>query len=436
MNTPNNMQLSVSDNGKYFLKDGRPFFWLGDTAWLLALKTSKKQADTYLRNRKELGFNVLQMVLLYNLSSANTPGGMPYGTRDPFSKEYWEFCDYIIDKAAELDMYMALVPAWGYIVKKGVVTEENAPQYAEFLAKRYKDKKNIIWLLGGDIRGSVHPEIYDILGKTFKEYNPNRLISFHPFGRTSSALWFHNRDWLDFNVFQSGHRRYDQEHLGEWDDNAEREEFFAEDCWKYVKRDGALSPTKPILDGEPSYEGILQGLHNKKEPYWEACDVRRYAYWSVFEGGCGFTYGNNAIIQFYDPETEEGSYGVRESWQDAMHYEGSTQLKFLKELMLSVDFQNGAARDDLLLYKQKERYHRIATFAGDDFVFCYTYMGDEFKLDLSDYKDKQMDAYWFNPQNGVYSYIQTLCGEDNITVRPTMRREKSNDWVLVLKKSN
>jgi hypothetical protein len=27
--------------------------------------------------------------------------------------------------------------------------------------------------------------------------------------------------------------------------------------------------------------------------------VRRYAYWSVFAGSCGHTYGHNAIMQFY-----------------------------------------------------------------------------------------------------------------------------------------
>ena len=39
---------------------------------------------------------------------------------------------------------------------------------------------------------------------------------------------------------------------------------------------------KPVLDGEPSYENIPQGLHHGTEPRGTAADVRRYAYWSVF----------------------------------------------------------------------------------------------------------------------------------------------------------
>jgi hypothetical protein len=33
----------------------------------------------------------------------------------------------------------------------------------------------------------------------------------HPFGRTQSSGWFHQENWLDFNMFQSGHRDYAQD---------------------------------------------------------------------------------------------------------------------------------------------------------------------------------------------------------------------------------
>ena len=37
------------------------------------------------------------------------------------------------------------------------------------------------------------------------------LISFHPVGGNSSSRWVHAEPWLDFNMFQSGHRSYAQE---------------------------------------------------------------------------------------------------------------------------------------------------------------------------------------------------------------------------------
>ena len=57
-------------------------------------------------------------------------------------------------------------------------------------------------------------------------------MTFHPFGRTSSVRWFHNAKWLDFNMFKSGHRRYDQTR-GDGDDTAQAS--VAEDNWRYVE---------------------------------------------------------------------------------------------------------------------------------------------------------------------------------------------------------
>lgn len=105
-------------------------------------------------------------------------------------------------------------------------------------------------------------------------------------------------------MFQSGHRRYDQSSLGFWDDNNVSEDFYGEDNWRYVRRELARTPLRPVLDGEPSYENIPQGLHDFSQPLWKARDVRRYAYWSVFEGACGHTYGDNAIMQFYRETTK------------------------------------------------------------------------------------------------------------------------------------
>lgn len=99
----------------------------------------------------------------------------------------------------------------------------------------------------------------------------------------------------------------------------------------------------------------------------------------------------------------------------------------------SVDFVNGKPDDTMLLFGQKERYHRIAVFAGEDYVLCYDYSGDQFLLDLVRYMERPMDAYWMNPQDGTYSYIATLQGERKWLASPVARKDKANDWVLVLR---
>lgn len=402
----------------YLFEDEKPFFWLGDTAWLLFENLSLEEAKTYLKNRYSLGFNVIQATLLHTVSL------------NP-SLSYFSHCKEIIKFAETLGIYMAILPCWGSYVKEGILNLNNVNKYIDFLSSYFKDCNHLVWVLGGDIRGESYQEIYKIFGNKLKKAYPNTLITFHPFGRTGSYLWFHQEDWLDFNMFQSGHRRYDQVKLGAWDDKQNNEDSYGEDNYKYVKKALSLSPLKPCLDGEPSYEGIVQGLHDFKEPYWEARHVRRYAYWSLFEGACGFTYGNNAVMQFYDGKGK-GSYNVREHWQEALHSEGGAQMQYLKELMLSVEFTKGNAHGDLILNNQ-EKHHHISAFAGDDFIFVYTYLGDKLELNLKDYETCILEAYWMNPQNNSRSYIGRLNKINHFTICPAQRKELSNDWVLILK---
>ena len=87
---------------------------------------------------------------------------------------------------------------------------DQAEAYAAFLAKRYADVPNIIWITGGDTRGSEAFEHWTRMGRTLRRLNPDKLITFHPFGRTTSIDYFPDEPWLDMHMFQSGHRRYDQ----------------------------------------------------------------------------------------------------------------------------------------------------------------------------------------------------------------------------------
>ncbi len=277
--------LSISENKKYLKNGEKPFFWMGDTAWMLFQKCNLKEAQLYMENRKAKGFSVIQATIIHMAEGSKTVRA------DYRTEAFWEHCDAILEMAKELGLYIGLLPAWGSLVKNQYITEDNIEEYADFLAGRYGTYPNVIWILGGDIRGTDGLGVYNRFGRRLKEKTTNQLIGFHPFGRTSSSFWFHKEPWLDFNMFQSGHRRYDQVTLGEWDDNNGKEGWFGEDNWKYVKRDLSYSIKKPTVDGEPSYEWIPQGLHNPEEPYWQASDVRRYAYWSVFQGAMGHTYG-------------------------------------------------------------------------------------------------------------------------------------------------
>ncbi len=419
-------QLTVK--GKYLYQGEQPFFILADTAWLLFDKLSDEEIELYFKNRSGLGYNVIFAVAAYYDKRFETQDGMPHGNKDISDINYWKAISCNIDVAAKYNLYIALLPAWGSFVKNGYLNNSNVCEYADFLGKFLKDKTNLIWVLGGDVRGDENFKLFDTLGKKLKSYNPERLITYHPFGRTGSYLWFNDCEWLSFNTFQSGHRRYDQLKMSTWDDKAKNEDSFGEDNYKYVIKNNSYVIKKPCMDAEPSYEGIVQGLHDLTQPYWEAKDVRRYAYWSVFEGACGFTYGNNAIIQFYQ-NGERPAYGVRETWNQGLHSAGGSQMQYLKALMESVDYINGEPHPEYIL-NQGEKYHRTSVFAGKDFIFIYNFCGDELEISLKDYSNKAMRAFWINPENGSKSYINCFKNLSRVKFRPTKRHELSNDWIL------
>ena len=301
-----NGKLKVSENHRYLQhENGTPFFWLGDTGWLLPERLNRDEAEFYLTECSKRGYNVVQVQTIDKVPSLNYYGqsSMPDGfnfkninKKDLYG--YWDHMDFIIKAAERKGIYIGMDCIWGGLVKDGLLSVKEAEAYGKFLGERYKNSPNIIWFIGGDIRGDVKPEVWEALATSIKSVDKNHLMTYHPRGRTCSSTWFNNASWLDFNMFQSGHRRYGQR-KGDGDYTiAENTE---EDNWRYAEQALSLATVKPVIDGEPSYEDIPQGLHEANETRWTANDVRRYAYWSVFAGSFGHTYGHNSIMQFYKP---------------------------------------------------------------------------------------------------------------------------------------
>jgi hypothetical protein len=53
--------FKVESAGRYLLDPkGKPFFWLGDTAWLLCHRTRREDVELYLQTRAKQGFTVIQ----------------------------------------------------------------------------------------------------------------------------------------------------------------------------------------------------------------------------------------------------------------------------------------------------------------------------------------------------------------------------------------
>ena len=268
---------------------------------------------------------------------------------------------------------------------------------------------------------------WDALARAIKKADPNHLMTFHPRGRTTSAWWYNDREWLDFNMFQSGHRRYGQRN---GDGDYTIKENTEEDNWRYVEMSFEKSPLKPVIDGEPSYEDIPQGLHDFSAPRWQDYDVRRYAYWAVFAGCFGHTYGHNSIMQFMRPGVL-GSFGAEKAWWDAMKDPGYQQMKYIKWLMLTFPFTDRIGDQSIVAGQNGERYDRVIATRGTDYMLVYNYSGKPMKIDLTKISGEKKDAWVMNPSDGTLKYL----GEyDNTTTEFAFDGAylRSSDKVLIV----
>jgi hypothetical protein len=260
--------LEVSDNRRFLVTaDGKPLFWLGDTAWELFHRCTREEAIAYLDLRARQGYNVIQAVALAELEGLTTPnshGDFPLLDNDPTKPavtpgadpadtaayDYWDHVDFVVTEANRRGMYIGFLPTWGdkWNRKWGkgpeIFTPANAAAFGEWLAKRYAGR-GIIWVVGGDrpVESDAHRAITHAMAEGLRRGESGRhLITFHPTGGRTSATEFHDAPWLDFNMQQTGHQPVPAAGAAN-----------ASPTWQKIADDYARTPVKPVIDGEPLY---------------------------------------------------------------------------------------------------------------------------------------------------------------------------------------
>jgi hypothetical protein len=426
--------LKVSSNNRFLVyEDGKPFFYLGDTAWELFHRLTLKEADSYMENRRKKGFTVLQAVVLAELDGIDQPNAMghtPMRNHDPskLNEDYFKDIDDFISLAANKGLYIGLLPTWGDKVFKStwgkgpeIFNVENIKIYGRFLGNRYKKQKNIIWILGGDRnpRDNNDVKIWNALAEGIQEgigKERKALMTYHPQPKENggSSTWFHNENWLSFNMLQTGH---------------------CKDGTNYQKitYDYNLTPTKPVLDGEPLYEDHPICFDWKTNGFSVADDIRKLAYWQVFSGAFGHTYGCHAIWQFYAPGREPVNAPQR-PWYEAIDLPGATQMGYVKQLMLSQSFLDRIPDQSLIIGNNPNtREYCVATRAEDGhYAFIYTPTGKALNIKTSKLPGKSVFVNWFNPRKGTFTTsLKKANAGEMIFTPPTNGLDE--DWVLILK---
>jgi Protein of unknown function (DUF4038)/Putative collagen-binding domain of a collagenase len=287
--------------------------------------------------------------------------------------------------------------------------------YAQWLAHRYKNKKNIIWILGGDRnpRNDADKNIWRAMGNAIKKETDNKaIISFHPQPNSlGSAEYFANDPWIDFHLFQTGHCR---------------------DANVYDKIQSVynMQPTKPVMDAEPIYEDHPVCFNVKELGTSNSLDVRRSAYLDLFAGAFGHTYGCHDIWQMYSYKTVPVN-GPHVYWQEAMEMPGANQMKYVRNLMEAFPLLERIPDQSIIQEKNIAAAERIQAARGNDYLMVYSTAGKSFTINMGKIKGPTVKGCWYNPRNGEKTMINAAVNNHSKKYMPPTNGY-GQDWVLVL----
>lgn len=199
--------LRPSENARHLVDaHGRPFPILGRASWAV-VSLSPQDLDTYFADCLNRGYNSLELAMVFrdprqNHAPLDDRGHAPFLKRldgRPWDcalkygsiaaeapdfttpdEDYWKGVDALLARCAASGVLAFAFPAyvgWAGHTDQGWMKEmvANGPErmraYGEFVARRYRDQPNLVWMLGGDFgefdekQGAVEQALIDGLLK-------------------------------------------------------------------------------------------------------------------------------------------------------------------------------------------------------------------------------------------------------------------------------
>jgi len=396
--------LKVSDNGRYFVRDGAPFFWLGDTIWSAPSVYTEDELEFYFSRRQAQGYTVAHVMLPWTSFNADNIIVDPEtGDETPFwlngdpatpNEAYFKKVDRLIGIAAAHDILLVLLACGGgsgtFVESKKMITAENARPYAKWLAERYKDEPGIVWSNGFDLPPWRCEDVAREFTAGIKEADRGgRPLFYHPCGGTSSSH-FHNEDWLSANFIQT------------WGDY--------ESIPGMVLADYYRKPAKPVIHVEGAYEAGVEYPSRITSQL-----VRRQAYNAYLSGGF-HTYGHNDL------------WRKTPYWRECLDSKGARSMKALKDIFTSLEWWK-LKPDHTLFCGWASNANAAAISEDGDFAVVYFANRAELKVRIGAVGGGgPVRAAWFDPENGERVGEGEVSGETHAFTSPAV----CDDAVLLL----
>ncbi len=417
--------LKLSSNGRYLTtSDGTPYLVMADAAWNLLHMLSTDSAKWYLSQRAQEGFNTFEIWLPSFASDngvqtwpvTNRYGDAPF-TGTPFqsslNEAYWAHADTVIDYGISLGLSFVVFPAYaGYLNNTtadggwggeiDAATNHQMYVYGQTFGARYKNRTNIIWGMGGDMKISDYPTTWvrqDSMLKGIQNASDTHLVTNHSHRNTVGIDAWNNNSRITLNNIYIG-------------DNAGTDT----SIFRLGNAAWGISPARPYYLIEGRYES---------DPYSPTQQtLRAQAYQTMLLGGCGFTFGNSHLFNF-------GGDGTH--FQNYLNTTGSNGQTYAKDLFTSRHWWNLVPDNSHTVLTAgygtfgTSTYAIAASATDSSSIIAYLPTQRSITINPAVLKGDSIHVWWYNPSNtsvtdaGMYSKVSR-----------SYNQPSPGDWVMVI----
>jgi hypothetical protein len=138
--------------------------------------------------------------------------------------------------------------------------------------------------------------------------------------------------------------------------------------------------------------------------------VRQAAYYAMLCGALGHTYGCRDAWSFYVPSEQPPWRDVDTYWKEAIQFPAAGQLRHWRALFTDYPWYKLVPNQDdsLVTHGNCEGSPHIQGALSENGDFALVYLPDDMPVwvDLEQLDGKAVDAHWFDPVTGRYTFIQ------------------------------
>lgn len=362
--------INTDKQGRYFIKDGKPYFFLIDTAWMSFSNPTLREFEEFTEFRAEQGFNSLLIMNTPVFSDmSDNIRWFPFQIKNDGSFDFSSISDAYFENAREKLRVMKkygitpfIVLVWGSYLKGSSLEDffecegkqftklEEFYQFVDYSIEAYKEF-NPVWIVGGDValKGETLNK-YCYMAKRIRSKCKGDLIGLHVNDGAYIPEEFFKDNLIDFYTYQSGH-------IFNSEADAKKPAEMAREYYRF-------QPKLPIMNFEPMYEA--HGFGNRFGRFDEF-HLRRAFWYSVLNGAnAGFTYGAHGTWMFFEQHSNfnnENWSKIPLNWRTAMTLPGSYDTVYNQNLYMQYDMfklepcqsLNMTRYDEIMVAADKEK---------------------------------------------------------------------------------